>query len=39
MIGLVADPEGFINVEAMKAVIDGGFSASGGKISVDLFKN
>lgn len=39
MLGLVADNEGYIDLDMMKAIINGGFDASGGKISMDLFKN
>lgn len=39
MLGLVADNEGYIDLDIMKAIINGGFDASGGKISMDLFKN
>lgn len=39
MLGTVADPEGYISVDAMKAVVDGGFEAAGGKLQIDLFKN
>lgn len=35
---MVADHEGYVDLSQVRAVIDGGFSASGGKISVDLFK-
>ena len=39
MLGLVADNEGYIDLDMLKTLIDGGFDASGGKISMDLFKN
>ena len=39
MLGLVADNEGYIDLDVIKAVVNGGFDASGGKISMDLFKN
>lgn len=38
MLGTVADTEGYIDLDQVHAVIDGGFNASGGKISIDLFK-
>lgn len=39
MLGLVADNEGYIDLDMLKAIVNGGFDASGGKISMDLFKN
>ena len=39
MLGLVADKDGYIDLNMVKAVINGGFNASGGKISMDLFAN
>lgn len=39
MLGLVADKDGYIDLNMVKAVINGGFNASGGKISMDLFTN
>lgn len=39
MLGLVADNEGYIDLDMLKTIINGGFDASGGKISMDLFKN
>lgn len=39
VLGLVADNEGYIDLSMLKAIINGGFDASGGKISMDLFKN
>ena len=38
-MNFASDSEGFIDVDAMKAIINGGFEASGGKLSIDLFKN
>ena len=38
MLGTVADAEGYIDLDNVHAVIDGGFNASDGKISIDLFK-
>lgn len=38
MLGMVADAEGYVDLDQVRAVIDGGFNASGGKISIDLFK-
>jgi hypothetical protein len=39
ILGLVADNEGYIDLSMLKTLINGGFDASGGKISMDLFKN
>lgn len=39
MLGLVADNEGYVDLDMLKTIINGGFDASGGKISMDLFKN
>lgn len=39
MLGLVADNEGYIDLDMLKTIVNGGFDASGGKISMDLFKN
>ena len=39
ILGLVADNEGYVDLDMLKAIINGGFDASGGKISMDLFKN
>ena len=38
-MNFASDSEGFIDIDAMKAIINGGFEASGGKLSIDLFKN
>lgn len=38
-MNFAADSEGFIDIDAMKAIINGGFEASGGKLSIDLFKS
>ena len=38
-MNFAADSEGFIDIDAMKTIINGGFEASGGKLSIDLFKN
>ena len=38
-MNFASDSEGFIDVDAMKAIINGGFEASGGKLSIDVFKN
>lgn len=38
MLCTVADADGYIDLDQVRAVIDGGFDASGGKISIDLFK-
>lgn len=37
MLGLVADQDGFIDFDAMKAILDGGFAATEGKVTIDLF--
>jgi hypothetical protein len=39
MLGLVADNDGYIDLDMLKTIVNGGFDASGGKISMDLFKN
>lgn len=39
ILGLVADNEGYVDLDMLKTIINGGFDASGGKISMDLFKN
>ena len=39
ILGLVADNEGYVDLDMLKAIIYGGFDASGGKISMELFKN
>jgi phage tail sheath gpL-like len=39
MLGLVADNDGYIDVTMIKTLINGGFEASGGKITLDLFNN
>lgn len=39
ILGLVADNEGYVDLDMLKAIIYGGFDASGGKLSMDLFKN
>lgn len=39
LLNFASDSEGFIDIDAMKAIINGGFEASGGKLSIDLFKN
>jgi hypothetical protein len=38
-LGSVSDAEGYVDLTTLKALINGGFEASGGKISFDLFKN
>jgi hypothetical protein len=38
LLGLVADNDGYLDLDVIKAVVNGGFNASGGKISMDLFK-
>lgn len=38
-MNFASDSEGFIDIDAMKAIINSGFEASGGKLSIDLFKN
>ena len=38
-MNFASDSEGFIDIDVMKAIINGGFEASGGKLSIDLFKN
>ena len=38
-MNFASDSEGFIDIDAMKAIINGGFEASGGKLSIDLFKS
>lgn len=39
ILGIVADNEGYVDLDILKTIINGGFDASGGKISMDLFKN
>ena len=39
LLGLVADHEGYVDLSMIKAMINGGFDASGGKLTFDLFKN
>jgi hypothetical protein len=39
ILGIVADNEGYVDLDMLKTIINGGFDASGGKISMDLFKN
>jgi hypothetical protein len=39
MLGIVADNEGYIDLSTMKTIINSGFDASGGKITIDLFTN
>ena len=39
MLGIVADSEGYVDLSMLKTIIYGGFDASGGKLSFDLFKN
>lgn len=39
ILGLVADNEGYVDLDMLKTIIYGGFDASGGKISMELFKN
>lgn len=38
-MSLAADNEGFIDTDVIKTIVNGGFEASGGKVSIDLFKN
>lgn len=38
-LGTVADQEGYVDLDMVRAVVDGGFKASGGKVCVDLFKD
>lgn len=39
LLGLVADDTGYIDLSMVKSIINGGFNASGGKITMDLFNN
>lgn len=39
ILGLVADQDDYIDLDAIKIAINGGFNASDGKLSIDLFKN
>ena len=37
MLTPLMDQDGYIDTSAIKTILDGGFNASGGKVSIDLF--
>lgn len=39
MLGVIVDQDGYVDLDFMKTVVNGGFEASGGKLTFDLFNS